>query len=93
MDIIPCEQLESPDAKLMIESLKKEIYNALMTLKPREAEVIRLYFGLDIDISKTLEDIGSKLGLTRERVRQIKEKAVQSLRSPDVCAALTPYLG
>lgn len=70
----------SPDAALLEESLQNEIDQMLATLKPREAEVIRMYFGLRDSSPQTLEQIGERLHLTRERVRQIREKALKHLR-------------
>jgi len=75
------------------DSLKKEINNALSTLSDREREVICLYFGLDQDQALTLEEIGEKFNLTRERVRQIKEKAIRRLRHASRSKALRAYLG
>ena len=64
----------------MLESLREEIRRALDTLTPREADVVSSYFGLMRDYAMTLEEIGEKFDLTRERVRQIKEKAVRRLK-------------
>ena len=80
LDVIHNDQLPSPDQELMKESLKAEIDRALSTLTEREAEVIKLYFGLNKEHSLTLEEIGERFNLTRERVRQIKEKAIRRLR-------------
>jgi RNA polymerase primary sigma factor len=77
----------------MSESLKKEIERALSTLTDREAEVIKLYFGLNGEHSLTLEEIGEKFNLTRERVRQIKEKAIRRLRHTSRSKNLRAYLG
>lgn len=79
-DVIPDKRQFAPDHKLIQESLKAEIRRALSTLSEREAEVITLYFGIDRENSLTLEEIGYRFGLTRERVRQIKEKALKRLR-------------
>ena len=70
----------APDDAFMEESLREEIRQAIGTLAPRESEVLTLYFGLNSDRSYTLEEIGSRFGLTRERVRQIKQKAINKLR-------------
>lgn len=70
----------APDDAFMEESLREEIRHAIGTLAPRESEVLTLYFGLNSDRSYTLEEIGSRFGLTRERVRQIKQKAINKLR-------------
>ncbi|KAB2852976.1 MAG: sigma-70 family RNA polymerase sigma factor, partial [Ignavibacterium sp.] len=75
------------------ESLKQEIKNILSELPEREAEVIRLYFGLDGEYAMTLEEIGEKFNLTRERVRQIKEKAIRRLRHNSRSNILKSYLG
>lgn len=69
-----------PDSTLLSESLKAEIKRVLKTLNPKEENVIRLYFGLDIERPLTLEEIAVRLKLTRERVRQIKERALSRLR-------------
>ena len=69
----------SPETGLFYESLQKEIDHALSTITEREAEVVRLYYGLDDGAPMTLEEIGMKYDLTRERVRQIKEKAIRRL--------------
>ncbi len=93
LDILHNDQEPQPDNSLMSESLKKEVDRALATLSPREAEVIRLYFGLNIAHPLTLEEIGEKFSLTRERVRQIKEKAIRRLRHTSRSKALRTYLG
>ena len=77
----------------MIESLKIEIERALDTLTSREAEVVKYYFGLDREHPLTLEEIGEKFSLTRERVRQIKEKAIRRLRHTSRSRFLRAYLG
>ncbi len=92
LDILHNDKTPPPDTKLMSTSLKKEIDRALATLSPREAEVIRLYFGLNIENPLTLEEIGMKFSLTRERVRQIKEKAIRRLRHTSRSKALREYL-
>jgi RNA polymerase primary sigma factor len=84
---------EPPDNKLIIDSLQGEIARALATLTQRESEVISLYFGLSGGASMTLEEIGEKFNITRERVRQIKEKATHRLRHTSRSNALRPYLG
>jgi len=80
LDVLPNEEDTAPDEGLMEESLKIDIERALSTLHPREAEIIRLYFGIGREHPLTLEEIGQRFGLTRERVRQIKEKALRKLR-------------
>ena len=82
-----------PDDNLITNSLKKEIEASLKTLPEREADVLKLYFGLDSDYPLTLEDIGEKFHLTRERVRQIKEKAIRRLRHKKRSNTLRKYLG
>jgi RNA polymerase primary sigma factor len=77
----------------MSESLRNEIERALATLTERESEVIKLYFGLGTEHSLTLEEIGEKFNLTRERVRQIKEKAIRRLRHASRSKNLRAYLG
>jgi len=93
LDVIQDERQAPPDHNLIKESLKIEVRRALSTLSEREAEVIRLYFGLDREHSLTLEEIGEKFNLTRERVRQIKEKAIRRLRHASRSKALRAYLG
>lgn len=93
LDILENEELPSPDYTLMSESLKNEIQRALSTLSEREAEVVKLYFGLNKEHALTLEEIGEKFNLTRERVRQIKEKAIRRLRHASRSKNLRAYLG
>ena len=85
--------MPSPDNELISESLKTKVKNVLAILPDREAEVIKLYFGLDGENSLTLEEIGDKFNLTRERVRQIKEKAIRRLRHNSRSKILKSYLG
>jgi len=92
VDVIEDKFQPSPDEKLLDDSLKKEIEKALSSLTDREAEVISLYFGINRDHSLTLEEIGEKFKLTRERVRQIKEKAIKRLRHASRCKPLKAYL-
>lgn len=93
LDVMQDERTPMPDHQLIKESLSKEVERALGTLSEREAEVIRLYFGLGREHSLTLEEIGEKFKLTRERVRQIKEKAIRRLRHASRSRALRAYLG
>ncbi len=93
LDVLENEEIPNPDFDLMGESLKVEIERALSKLTTREAEVIRLYFGIVREHSLTLEEIGERFDLTRERVRQIKEKALRKLRHHNRSAALRAYLG
>ena len=93
LDIIEDNHQPSPDNDLISESLKSEIKSLLAILPDREAEVIKLYFGLDGEYSMTLEEIGERFNLTRERVRQIKEKAIRKLRHNSKSNNLKSYLG
>lgn len=93
LDVLENEETPNPDTELMSESLKVEIERALSKLSKREAEVIRLYFGIGREHSLTLEEIGERFDLTRERVRQIKEKALRKLRHHNRSMALRAYLG
>ena len=93
LDVLENEDEETPDSGLMNDSLRKEVQRALSTLTKREADVITLYFGLNGESALTLEEIGEKFNLTRERVRQIKEKAIRRLRHTSRSKALKPYLG
>ena len=93
LDVLEDEDEASPDEGLMSDSLRKEVQRALSTLTKREGDVITLYFGLNGEHALTLEEIGEKFALTRERVRQIKEKAIRRLRHTSRSKALKPYLG
>ena len=93
MDVLPNDNQPLPDNSLMKESLKNEITNALSTLNAREAEVIRLSFGIGRNQKATLEEIGDRFNLTRERIRQIKEKALRKLRDSKRSDRLKAYLG
>lgn len=75
------------------ESLRREIERSLSTLTERQCDVIKLYFGIGVEHPMSLEDIGDKFGLTRERVRQIKDKAINKLRSANRSKLLKNYLG
>ena len=92
MDVIPDPQVREPDAELVHDSLKQEIRSALDTLKNRERDVIKMYFGIDQDYALTLNEIGEEFHLTRERVRQIKEKAIRRLQHKSRSTQLRPYL-
>jgi RNA polymerase primary sigma factor len=83
----------SPDRELLNESLRKEIERALSTLTFREASIVKLYFGLNGKHPHTLEEIGEEFNLTRERVRQIKEKAIKRLKHTTRSKILKTYLG
>lgn len=93
LDVLENDGEERPDQELMNDSLRREVLRALSTLTPREAEVIMYYFGLNGEQAMTLEEIGEKFNLTRERVRQIKEKAIRRLRQTSRSKALKAYLG
>jgi RNA polymerase primary sigma factor len=93
LDVLENDGEEKPDSSLITDSLRKEVQRALSTLTQREADVVSLYFGLNGQHALTLEEIGEKFNLTRERVRQIKEKAIRRLRHTSRCKALKPYLG
>jgi RNA polymerase primary sigma factor len=92
IDVLEDDAQPSPDEELLSDSLRSEIEKALDTLTPREAEVINLYFGLNHEKALTLEEIGARFNLTRERVRQIKEKAIRRLRHASRSKALRAYL-
>lgn len=92
-DILNSGESPNPDRVLLHESLRTEIERALETLTPREADVVRLYFGLGDQHAMTLEEIGETFDLTRERVRQIKEKAIRRLKHTSRSKILKTYLG
>ena len=93
LDVIENEDQPAPDSMLMSESLRSEIERVLSTLNERETEVLKLYFGINRDHALTLEEIGEMFNLTRERVRQIKEKAIRRLRHASRSKNLRSYLG
>ncbi len=92
-DMMQNEETPSPDRNLINESLSYEIEKALSTLSPREARVLKLYFGIGMKHPFTLEEIGEELKLTRERVRQIKEKAIKRIQFTTRSRILKSYLG
>lgn len=92
-DVLSIDQSDSPDKGLLYESLKLEIRRAVDTLSEREANVIISFFGLGEKPAMTLQEIGNEQGLTRERVRQIREKAIRRLRHASRCKNLMNYLG
>ena len=92
-DVLRSGESPNPDRELIHESLQTEIERALETLTPREADVVRLYFGLSDQHPMTLEEIGETFDLTRERVRQIKEKAIRRLKHTSRSKILKTYLG
>jgi len=92
MDVLPNEHQPLPDKDLMNESLKNELANALSILSSRETEVIKLAFGIGSGNKANLEEIGERFNLTRERIRQIKEKALRKLRGSKMSDRLITYL-
>ena len=92
-DVLNSGESPNPDRVLLHESLRIEINRALETLTPREADVVKLYFGLGEHQPMTLEEIGETFDLTRERVRQIKEKAIRRLKHTSRSRMLKSYLG
>jgi RNA polymerase primary sigma factor len=92
LDVLADENQISPDSSLLVESLQEEIRRALSTLTTRESDVLSLYYGLGNHDPLTLEELGEKFGLTRERVRQIKEKATRRLKGASRSRALKSYL-
>jgi RNA polymerase primary sigma factor len=93
IDVLENDSEETPDSGLIVDSLRREVQSALSTLTQRESDVIILYFGLNGEQALTLEEIGEKFGLTRERVRQIKEKATRRLKNSARSKTLKSYLG
>lgn len=92
-DVMRSDDNITPEADLIHESLRAEINRIVATLPPREAEVIKLFFGLDGSYPMTLDEIGEKFVLTRERVRQIKEKAIRRIKQNAKSKILKSYLG
>ncbi|MBR1688381.1 MAG: RNA polymerase sigma factor RpoD/SigA [Prevotella sp.] len=92
LDVLVNDDSPTADRQLVMESLQAEIKTALETLNPRERKIIQAFFGID-QPEMTLEEIGTKFGLTRERVRQIKEKAIRRLRNSTKNKMLKTYLG
>lgn len=93
MDVMSNQDSPNADQTLMSESLQREIERSLSTLTDKEREIIRLFFGIGMNHGLTLEEIGAKFNLTRERVRQIKEKAIRRLRHTSRNKLLKAYLG
>ncbi len=94
IDVLVNHNADSTDKGLAVkESLRTEIDRSLSTLTERQKDVIRFFFGLGVDHPMSLEDIGEKFNLTRERVRQIKDKAITKLRTASRCKLLRTYLG
>jgi RNA polymerase primary sigma factor len=92
-DVLPNDSLPGPENELVKESLRKDIDRSLMTLTSRESEIVKMYYGLNGKYPLTLEEIGDKFDLTRERVRQIKEKAIRRLKHTSRSKMLKSYLG
>jgi len=92
-DLLPNDSLPGPENELTKDSLRKDIERSLRTLTMREGEIVRLYFGLNGKYPLTLEEIGDQFELTRERVRQIKEKAIRRLKKTSRSNILKTYLG
>jgi len=92
-DVMRENDTPTPETGLLYDSLRKEISRAISTLTPRETDVVRLYFGLNGQHPLTLEEIGEQFDLTRERVRQIKEKAIRRLKHTSRSKILKTYLG
>jgi len=92
-DLMTGDSLPNPDQNLVLESLRKDIHNSLQTLTSRESEVVAMFYGLDGKMPLSLDEIGAKFDLTRERVRQIKEKAIRRLRHASRNRNLKTYLG
>jgi RNA polymerase primary sigma factor len=93
LDVIENNESPPADVQLINDSLRKEIERSLSVLSERECEVVKLFFGIGIGHGLTLEEIGDKYGITRERVRQIKEKALRRLRHKSKNHILKSYLG
>ncbi len=92
-DVLLNEDASCPDKELITDSLRKEIERALKKLTPREADIIRSFFGLNNNCANTLTEIGEKFNLTNERVRQIKARAIGKLKHTLICGILKTYLG
>ncbi|MEB8329142.1 MAG: RNA polymerase primary sigma factor [Psychroserpens sp.] len=92
-DVLRSGESPNPDKKLLLQSLNTEINRALETLSQREADVVKLYYGIGDQHSMTLAEIGQTFDLTRERVRQIREKAIRKLRHNSRSKILKTYLG
>jgi RNA polymerase primary sigma factor len=92
-DVLQVNTLASPENNLITDSLKKEINRSISTLTPREGDVVKLFFGLDGYSPMSLDEIGARFDLTRERVRQIKEKAIRRLKHTSRSKMLKTYLG
>ncbi len=92
LDVLSEDETTDAEQSMLDDSLKKEIKRVLSILPSRDAEIVKIYFGLDGGVGLTLEEIGSQFGLTRERVRQIKERSLRRLRRATSSKALKSYL-
>jgi len=93
LEIIADKEAESPERGVMRRAMVEEIRSALETLSPREAQILKMYFGLNGDDPMTLEQIGNQFSLTKERVRQIRDKALLALKHPSRMRRIKVYLG
>jgi RNA polymerase primary sigma factor len=93
LEIIEDKEAESPERVVMRRAMVEEIRSALETLSPREAQILKMYFGINGDDPMTLEQIGNQFSLTKERVRQIRDKALGALKHPSRMRRIKVYLG
>jgi len=93
LEIIEDKEAESPEREVMRRAMVEEIRSALETLSPREAQILKMYFGINGDDPMTLEQIGNQFSLTKERVRQIRDKALAALKHPSRMRRIKVYLG
>ncbi len=93
LELLEDDGRQIPDKLLISDSLKYEIQNALSTLTAREAQIITYFYGLNGQTALSLDEIGGKIGLTRERVRQLREKGIRRLRQSSRSGGLKPFLG
>lgn len=92
LDVLAADEDLVPDEEFVAESVRIDVEQALSLLNPREAEILRLYFGLGRERSLSLEEVGQHFGLTRERIRQIKERALRKIRKGSSCAVLQLHM-
>jgi RNA polymerase primary sigma factor len=92
-DVLANDSMPGPESNLVLESLRKDIERSLTALTPRESDVIKLFYGLEGRAPMSLDEIGDRFDLTRERVRQIKEKAIRRLKHSSKNRILKSYLG
>ena len=92
-DVLVGDSLPGPEANLVLESLRSDIRSSLTSLTQRESDVVNMFYGLEGATPMSLEEIGTKFDLTRERVRQIKEKAIRRLKHTSKNRTLKSYLG